>query len=263
MSTRARQDEILRLLNEQGYVTVKYLTARLHYSSATINRDLNALQNRQLCVRSHGGVELSRAQYVPIFFRSHQMRAEKLAIGRAAASFVKDGDMIFIDGSTTAQCMGQYLIRRRDLTVVTNNIVLAANLSAQGVRVICLGGSVVEAPSMLGGEEAVENARRYKVDKMFFSTCAMSSGGLIASGIYAMMLKAVAQNAGEIFYLVDHKKIDQPFHTVYGDLRDVDYLISDHVFPDALKQAYPRTRFVIAEEAGKVDRVRETEEIHG
>lgn len=247
MSSKDRQNQIIEILEKQGYVTVKYLTDALHYSSATINRDLNALQSQQLVTRSYGGVELVRAPYVPVFFRTHKMHAEKRYIGRAAAAFVKDGDTIFIDGSTTAQCMEQHLIHRKNLTVVTNNIVLAANLSEYDVKVICLGGTIVEAPSMVYGAETVENAGRYKVDKMFFSTGAVSQDGLIASGLYDLMLRAVARHAGEVFYLVDHKKLNHPFNSVFGDLGDVDYVISDYEFLAEVKEKYPKTQFVAVE----------------
>lgn len=243
MSYRDRQKQIIEILEKQGYVTVKYLTEALHYSSATVNRDLNALQSQQLVTRSYGGVELVRAPYVPVFFRTHKMHAEKKYIGRAAASFVKDGDTVFIDGSTTAQCMEQYLIHRKNLTVVTNNIVLAANLSEYEIKVICLGGTIVEAPSMVYGTETVENASRYKVDKMFFSTGAVSRDGLIASGLYDLMLRAVTKHAGEVFYLVDHKKIDLPFSSSLGDFGDVDCVISDYEFSEAVRAEYPKTRF--------------------
>ena len=244
MSTQARRDSILEILENKGYVTVKYLTEVLHYSSATVNRDLNALQSQQLITRSYGGVELVRSKYVPVFFRAHKMRAEKHWIGKAAAAFVKDGDTIFIDGSTTSQCMEQYLISRRDLTVITNNIALAGNLSAYDIQVICLGGAVVEPPSMLYGPESVENAARYRVDKMFFSTGAVSSDGLIGSGVYDLLLKAVASRAREVFYLVDHQKVDQPFHTVYGDFNNVDHVVSNYGFDATVKERYPKTDFV-------------------
>lgn len=250
MSYRDRQKQIIEILEKQGYVTVKYLTDALHYSSATINRDLNALQSQQLVTRSYGGVELVRAPYVPVFFRTHKMHAEKKYIGRAAASYVKDGDTIFIDGSTTAQCMEQYLIHRKNLTVVTNNIVLAANLSEYEIKVACLGGTIVEAPSMVYGTETVENVSHYKVDKMFFSTAAVSSDGLIASGLYDLMLRAVAKHAGEVFYLVDHKKIDLPFNGILWDLGDVDCVISDCEFSEEVKERYPKTRF---ETVGKTE----------
>ena len=244
MSSKARQDRILEILEKQGHVTVKYLTEVLHYSSATVNRDLNALQSQQLIKRSYGGVEPVRSTYIPVFFRSHKMRAEKRHIGQAAAGFVKDGDTIFLDGSTTCQCMEQYLVGRKGLTVVTNNIVLAANLSAYEIRVICLGGTIVESPSMLYGPESVENAARYRVDKMFFSTGAVSSDGKIASGVYDLMLHAVAKNAKEVFYLVDHQKVDQPFFEIFCDFGGVDHVVSNHDFDEKTKKQYPNADFV-------------------
>ena len=249
MENKSRQDRILEILEQQGYVTVKYLTETLHYSSATVNRDLNALQAQQLVRRSYGGVEPVRSQYVPVFLRVHKTRVEKKHIGRAAAALVRDGDTVFIDGSTTAQCMEESLARRKDLTVVTNNIVLAANLSVRDIKVICLGGTVAEPPSMLCGAETAENAARYRVDKMFFATKAASSNGLIASGeYYDPMLRAIAKNAGQVVYLVDHRKIDQPFCELYGSFDDVDCVISDHEFSEETKAAYPSTSFLVAGE---------------
>lgn len=248
MNARTRQEAILQILEKEGYVTVKYLADTLRYSIATINRDLNAMQSRGAVSRSYGGVELPRAEYIPVFFRAHKMRAAKRYIGRVAADFVRDGDTVFIDGSTTAQCMGQYLTGRKDLTVLTNNIVLAANLSGHDIRVICLGGEIVEAPSMLYGRETVENAERYRVDKMFFSTSAVTENGLIASGnYYDLVFDAVAKNAKEIFYLVDSEKVGRPFREIYGDFGKVTCVISDYAFSQSVKSAYPGTRFVAAE----------------
>lgn len=248
MTAKERQNRILEILEQQGYVTVKYLISALEYSSATINRDLNSLENRQQIVRSYGGVEPVRTKYVPIQFRAHKMHTVKKSIGRTAASFVQDGDMIYIDSSTTAQYMEQYLIGKKNLTVITNNIFLAANLSAHDIKVICLGGTIVEAPCMLCGTETVQNAARYRVDKMFFATGAVTNGGLISSGLYDLVFKALAVNAGRVFYLVDHNKIDQPFQSIFCDFSEVDCVISDYEFSDETKKRYPETEFVVSKE---------------
>lgn len=247
MSSKARQEKILEILEKKGYVTVKHLSDGLHYSTATINRDLNELQMRKLITRTYGGAELVRSTYTPILFRAHKMRVEKRHIGRVAASFVRDGETIFIDGSTTAQCMQQYIIGKKDLTVITNNMLLAVDLSNSGIKVVCLGGEVVEAPCMLMGPETVMNASRYRVDKMFFSTGGLSCEGAMASGMYDLMLKTIAKNAGKVFYLVDRKKIDQPFTTVYGYLSEVDVVISDHEFSEEFKSKYRKTEFITVE----------------
>ena len=247
MSNAERQNRIIDILEREGYVTVKYLSNVLDYSFATINRDLNALQDKHLVSRSYGGVELVRAPYVSVLFRAHKMRAEKLQIAKCASNFVKDGDVIFIDGSTTAQCMERALTERKNLTVITNNLLLSAKLSEHKIKVVCLGGTVVEAPSMLYGKETVENALKYRVDKAFFSTGAVSKDGLIASGVYDLMLRAITSRAKEVFYLVDHEKVDKPFNEVYGDFSTVNYVISDYDFPLETKERFLNVQFIKTE----------------
>ena len=245
MTAKERQDRILKILDREGYVTVKHLIGALQYSSATINRDLNTLERHQQVIRSYGGVEPVRAKYVPIPFRAHMMHATKKSIGKAAASFVEDGDTVFIDSSTTAQYMEQYLVGKKDLTVITNNIFLAATLSSNGIRVICLGGEVVEAPCMLFGTETVKNAARYRVDKMFFATGAVTEDGKISSGLYDLLFTTVAANAARVFYLADHNKVGQPFNTIFCDFSAVDCVISDHGFSEETKRRYPKTEFTV------------------
>lgn len=247
MGLKIRQEEIIAILKKEGYVTVKYLTGVLHYSSATINRDLNALKEQGIILRNYGGAELAKSRYIPIFFREHKMRSEKRMIGKLAASLVKDGDTLFIDGSTTSQCMEQYLINKKDVTVVTNNIVLAGNLSDYGIKVICLGGEVFEAPSMLYGRETVENAYGYRYDKAFFATASVTEDGIIASGAYEPLLKAVMKMSKETIYLVDHEKINKPFSTVLCDFNGVNKVISDYIFSEETKKKYQKTEFIVVE----------------
>ena len=247
MPLKPRQEEILSILSRDGYATVKKLVDELHYSSATINRDLNSLETQTLVKRTHGGVKPTDSRYVPISFRSHIMHAQKRKIGKLSASFVCDGDTIFIDGSTTAQYIGQYLLTKKDLTVVTNNMILACDLSQSGVKTVCLGGEVAEQPSMLFSTETVENALKYRYDKMFFSTPAVSENGLIASGIYDLLFKAVGGRCKEVYYLVDSNKLNKPFSAVCCDFGLVTAVVSDFDFPAKTKNLYPSVKFYNAE----------------
>ena len=60
MYQKERIDKIMEILKENGYVTVKYLTDKLHYSNATVNRDLNIMESRKLITRSYGGDDAVR-----------------------------------------------------------------------------------------------------------------------------------------------------------------------------------------------------------
>ncbi|MBR5505249.1 MAG: DeoR family transcriptional regulator, partial [Clostridia bacterium] len=52
MYQKERFKKIMDILNKYSYVTVKYLTYELGYSTATLNRDLNVLEEKKLITRS-------------------------------------------------------------------------------------------------------------------------------------------------------------------------------------------------------------------
>lgn len=247
MSQKERLDSIIELLHKNGFVTVKFLTEELHYSTATINRDLNMLQNQQIVRRIYGGAELYKAKTIPLYFRYRKMRTEKNNIGKKAAEFINDGDTIFIDCSTTAQYIGKYITDRKDLTVITNNISLAAFLSEYKMTVICLGGQIMEPPSMIYSSETVESVRKYGADKLFFSAGAITKDGKIGRSNYDehyLTVKAMMENSTQKYLLLDHEKITADCKKYLGDLNDTDTVITDFSFSDEVKNKYKNTEFV-------------------
>ena len=115
MFQRERIDKILSILHRRGYITVKSLTEELHYSTATINRDLNILEQMGEIRRTYGGAELTVPKTVPVMFRYEQGKTGKKRIAKAAADLVEDGDTIFMDGSTTVQYMGEYILEKKNI----------------------------------------------------------------------------------------------------------------------------------------------------
>ena len=247
MYQKERLDEILALVRRYGYVTVKYLVAELHYSNATINRDLNILEGQGQLHRTYGGVEIVESTNVPLPFRYHKMRAEKLKICKKAAELVEDGDTIFIDAATTTEYMMEFLTDRKGLTVVTNNIAIVTHLSEYNVQAICLGGRIVEPPCMLDGIETVENAKQYHVDKMFFATGRVSENGRIMAGeTYYLLQKTMLKNSDKVYYLADHEKFRRTTgaRKILCDFSDIDGVISDYEFDESIREAYPHTQFI-------------------
>jgi len=245
MNKHTRLDDIIVILKKQGYATVKQLTDELHYSTATINRDLNVLQKQKLVKRSYGGVELNENISIQLPLRYHKMKPVKNRIGKSAAEFIKDGDVIFVDGSTTAQFIAQYITSRKDLTVISNNMALLTYLSEFNIKCICLGGTVVEAPSMLCGIETEHNARLYRASKCFFSTGSIFSNGKIGTGtLYFQLHTTLIENSDEVFYLADHEKLDAECTNFLCDASSIDYVITDIDFSEGTRARYPKTHFV-------------------
>lgn len=245
MHQEERIKNITDILKKNGFVTVKFLTDELHYSTATINRDLNVMQNRKTVKRSYGGVELIKNRAIPLVFRYNKMRPAKNKIGKRAAELVSDGDVIFIDGSTTAQYMGKYITNRKDLTVITNNVALVTFLSQQGIKVICLGGEVSEAPTLLCSSITTENIKRFKADKLFFSVGAFLGEGIFCIGEpYYTMLLTMRENSKQSFLLIDHEKELDGNQNYWYDLSFVSGIITDYEFSEAVKQKYKNTQFI-------------------
>lgn len=246
MYPKERLDQIIALLRKNGYVTVKYLTDVLHYSTATINRDLNLLQKQKLIKRSYGGAELIKNKSTPFVFRHHKMRTVKNKLAKKAAEFIKNGETVFIDASTTTQCIGQYIVNKKDITIITNNMELAIYLSENGISVICLGGKVTEAPSVLCSQHTIENASAFIADKFFFSAGGITPDGKILSngGLYLMMQSVMAEHSKESFFLVDHEKINVDANQILFDLNHISYIITDYEFGNETKERFKNTTFI-------------------
>lgn len=240
-----RIDLILDLIKEHGYVTVKYLCEKLHYSTATINRDLNDLQNQKLIVRRYGGAEIVSQKGTPLVFRYHKMRPVKRILAKKATELVENSMTLFIDGTTTTHYMGEYLDKFENLTVITNNMNLASHLSEKGVKVISLGGRIIEPPDMTGGIDAETIAQSYTADMFFFSTGGISSDGKIFDNdTYMNLRKIMITNSQKSVLLIDHQKIDAICNRMLCDLSGIDIIITDYIFSDEVKNKFTDTRFI-------------------
>lgn len=243
MSQKLRQEQILHILQERGYVTVRYLTGALHYSSATVNRDLNAMQTLGLVKRTYGGVEaVDRHHFFPLPQRQLYMKKEKRRNAHAAASLIENGDTVFLDGSTSVQYIAPFLTEKRDLRIITNNLRLAMELGEYDIDVICLGGHITERPHVIGGDDAVEQALRYRADKMFFSIGCVTANGNVGAGglLHRIMLK----NAREVYLLTNKSKLVEDMSEIFCDFSALTGVISDFEFPKETQKAFPNTKFI-------------------
>lgn len=246
MYQQERLNEILKILKSVHYSTVDYLVNQIHYSPASIRRDLTLLEKQGLVKRSYGGVEINEENSTPFKFRQHSMKSEKNKIAQEAVKLIKDGDMIFLDGSTTTQYMGQFLTDKKDICVITNNLMLASFLKEHGVYVYCAGGELTESPGITSGVITAKVFSLFHANIMFFSTDAIDNNGIITikpEGYYLHNI-AMLENSDKHVYLCGSDKIGKYSRIVQGNLSDVDYFISDGKFENDLSDKYPNTKFI-------------------
>ena len=138
MLKNEREQEILAILRAAGYSTVKNLSRQLYTSESSIRRALAGLEASGLVRRSYGGAELldRRTTVTAFSTRAHQNTEAKRLIAQKAAPLVRDGSIVFLDGSSTCFYLAAQLLSKTDLTVVTNSLMAAAELMEKNFHLI-------------------------------------------------------------------------------------------------------------------------------
>ena len=239
MSTELRHKQILDILDKNGSVSVRALTKELFVSEATVRRDLNELEKKGAIKRTFGGATpiIDTNRQVPLFIRETMDSDAKSEICRQAASLIKDGDSIFIDGSSTAQYLVKYISRFKDITVVTYSIKTAELMCQNHIKTYCAGGLIMENSLVCTGQEAIEFAEKINLDICFLSCKGIDLDGNFSdtseeeTAIRRAFLK---RSRTRVFLMTNNKFGNTYFHTLCNS-RDVDYIFSDGEIPDVIK----------------------------
>lgn len=227
-----REDEIMSLLTETDYATVEYLSKKMNVSSSSIRRDLKNLEERGLVMRSYGGVKpvKSGGKHIPFSLRSHENSLQKKKIAKEAIALVNPGDVVFLDGSSSAYFVAELLPSVSGVTVITNNIDAMSCFSGYDIKAYCTGGMISpENKSVLVGGYAQDFLRRLRADIVFFSVQAVGADG----GFYDCYAEEVAirnlmlQNARRRVLLCDGSKLGKTSTFYQASVDDVDRIISN------------------------------------
>ena len=247
-----RQREIMRLAEENGYVKVDFLARRLHISESSIRRDLLLLEANGEIRRTYGGAEPTRggARLIPYDLRARQNEGQKRTVASIASSLVSDGDVVFLDGSTTAFYLVDHLARLHGLTVVTNSLSAALALSGTQVRLLSTGGRPnPENPSALGGPQAerlISEISEMHADVVFFSAQSLSGDGEITDCFEEeiALRRLMCRRASRRVFLCDGSKLGKTSPYTLSDLGDVDTVVCDQPIPEPLRRAYPTLEWI-------------------
>ena len=144
MQPSERYDIILQMLANQDLVTVSELMKVFNVSIETIRRDLNYLAKEQRIKKVYGGaIPFNRTASVKGGSeRMVENSAEKEAIGRKCAELIHDGDTVYLGAGTTVLQVAKHLKDRKDLTVVTNSLYVAAELAETDIELHFMGGRI-------------------------------------------------------------------------------------------------------------------------
>ena len=232
VSADQRRRQILDLLARDGYESIQALARVMHVSEMTIRRDLNVLESEGLIRRTHGGAVTESIGQVDLDYvaRRTQHAVAKRQIGEAAATFVKDGDVIFLDAGTTVLAITEYLLHRQSLTVVTHSLTVVDRLNGrEGIELYLLGGQVRRDLMSVVGFQTQEFLATYALDKAFLGTGGIHpKRGLTHSTVEEIPIKKrAAQNAREVYVLADRTKFNKSGSMFFLPPSQIDYLITE------------------------------------
>lgn len=170
MLNEERRRAIVELLNRDGRVLVTGLARQFQTSQVTIRKDLETLHAHGLLHRTHGGALPAHegALEDPTLREKEKLhRKEKLRIAAAAARMVKEGQVVILDSGTTTTAIARALGSFHNLTIVTNAVNIAAELTGTAVEVILTGGTLRKNSFSLVGPIAEDTLRKLNADILF------------------------------------------------------------------------------------------------
>jgi len=231
-----RRQAILQLLQRQGRVSVNELSATFGVSEVTIRADLQALADRGLLVRTHGGaIPIGYGlQELSLLRRRQQHVEQKRRIAAYAADLVKDGEAIFIDSSSTALAIVECIKQRRDLTVITNSLVVAQELLAvPSVTVVMPGGTLHHDTVSLIDSSGLSLLERYNISRGFFGAhgLTLEDGLTDVSEPEAALKRPLVLMCREAIAVLDSSKWGRAGVASFGDIRDFVLVVTDAQAP--------------------------------
>ena len=205
-----RQRQIIDYLNTNKQATVAELSEKLFVSEMTVRRDLAYLEQKGHLRRYHGGA-IAPEQVImqPLQIRTHYNNKEKAELAALAAEYIEDGQMIYLDSSSTCGYLIPHIAKRSGITIVTNSSRQLLLLSERNIPTIFIGGNYYEKDMCCVGESAVEQIKRMNYDIGFFSSTGYTEGGKITdSEPHQTAIRVSAmENSQKSIFMFDSTKI--------------------------------------------------------
>ncbi|OCW59455.1 DeoR/GlpR family DNA-binding transcription regulator [Hoeflea olei] len=247
-----RHAEIMRILADEGTVTIADLAARLGVSLETVRRDVRPLTDSGSVLKIHGAVGLAGQVGEAPFQRRMRENAEaKRRIAREMAGLIQDGDSVMLDTGTTTSFVARELLGHRRLTVVTNSSDIARTLATvNGNKVYMAGGELRSDSGAAFGVSAIEFISKFSVTHAIISAGAIdAAAGVMDFDLEEAEFARMMISRGERSYVVtDHTKFGRRGLVSVAGFDAIGHLVTDAAVEDELSAvlAAHGTRLVVA-----------------
>lgn len=228
MLTEERKQLMLETLRNEGRVVAKEFALRVGASEDTIRRDLRELAREGLLQRVHGGALPASKAMADLNARGAVSIAEKGAIGRAAAAMIQSGQVVFLDGGTTAAQIARSLSTELKATIVTHSPTVAVALADHAADVILVGGRLFRHSMVAVGATARDEIARIRADLYFMGVTGVHPEVGLTTGDAeeAAIKRAILEASGETVVLASPEKLGAASPFVIAPLTEASVVLT-------------------------------------
>lgn len=242
-----RMHRIKEYIDSHGTATLDELSKKFGVSLTTIRRDLDILAKEGDIKKVYGGVKskdnhpaITLGTATAFDIRSEENSPSKEAIGKLAAPFICNNDVIFIDSGTTTNRIIKNIDPDIEFTLITNSLdVIIAAVNMPNINLTVLGSlfyrqtrSFITTPF-----DEIEKFD-YNVSKAFMAvTGATIKSGLTNSDFHELKIKqSIVSNANEVFLIADTTKFNTSTLMTYAPLEAVNTIVTNDKLSDEIHQ---------------------------
>jgi DeoR/GlpR family transcriptional regulator of sugar metabolism len=236
LSSIERQNQILQLIARFSRLTISQVCETFLVSQATARRDLESLASQGKIQRVHGGaIPIQQANpEPPILVRSSEQEEEKQRIGRLAAGLIEDGEAVFLGSSTTVLEVAKNLRQRRNLTVLTNSLLVINTLAGlPEITLVSLGGVLRQSELSFIGHITEQSLAEVRADKVVFGVrCLSLEHGLTNDYLPETLTdRAILGMGGQVIIVADYSKFGRVSTAFLAPLSAMHTLVTDNQAP--------------------------------
>jgi DeoR/GlpR family transcriptional regulator of sugar metabolism len=236
MLTTHRKQQILSILKLHGQVIAKEVSQEMGVSEDTIRRDLREMAQEGLLQRVHGGALPASPAIVDFAGRELITAAGKVAIGRAAAKLIQPGQVVMLDGGTTARQVARHIPLDLKATIATEL------LNHPTVEVILIGGRLFKHSVVAVGAVAIQAIAGIHADTYFMGVTGVHPKTGLTTGDYeeAAVKRALSQAAAETIVLASSEKLNAASPYVVVSLSEISGIITERAAAASLTKPYEK-----------------------
>jgi DeoR/GlpR family transcriptional regulator of sugar metabolism len=223
LSAENRCNYILECLRTNGKIAVRDVAEKFGVTEVSVRRDLASLEKKGLVKKTYGGAVPAGSEFNPsVKFRHTKNLTAKKLIGKLAAELINDGDNIYLEAGSTCYEIIPYLADKKNLTIITNSVMLMSRLHEQPQHRVIVTGGQYRPPAentiaQLGGFTAFTSA----------DDISLGYGISGADVTTVSFTKQIIRRAMRVVFVGTINKFDRGALYKIADLSDLDIIITN------------------------------------